>query len=341
MIQYIKFKHLSLGNAQRLGIAKAIIHKPKILILDEPTNGLDPAGIVEVRRLLMDLARNSGVTILMSSHKLDEISKVATDIGIIHGGKLIKKINSKQLEGQLKKSLLLDGKNKTAIKSVLSKNGYDIHIRDSNSTKKSSFIQIDDGDAVNNPDRIAKILVNAGHPPTLLKIEKENLEEYFLRVINDLLALPISRNIIVLSKFIVSALWCFVLSLLVLVSGFIVGKTINIPGWSFVAITQGVSVFVLCSILTILLSTPVAFFASIGRGYLSPLGFMMFTLVLSQIIAAIGYGHFFPWSVPALISGIDSSNGAITENAGIIVVFVTSLFGLIGTMLWWRYADQQ
>jgi ABC-2 type transport system ATP-binding protein len=82
-----KAKHLSLGNAQRLGIAKAIIHKPRILILDEPTNGLDPAGIVEVRKLLKDLTEKSGVTVFISSHKLDEISKITTNIGIIHNGK--------------------------------------------------------------------------------------------------------------------------------------------------------------------------------------------------------------------------------------------------------------
>lgn len=116
-----KSKYLSLGNAQRLGIAKAIIHKPKILILDEPTNGLDPAGIVEVRQLLMDLAKNSDVTILISSHKLDEISRIATNIAIIHDGKLIKEIDGEQLENELKKLLILDGKDRIAMKSVLSK----------------------------------------------------------------------------------------------------------------------------------------------------------------------------------------------------------------------------
>lgn len=99
-----------MGNAQRLGIAKAIIHKPKILILDEPTNGLDPAGIVEVRQLLLDLAKNSDVTILMSSHKLDEISKIATNIGIIHNGTLIKEINAENLKNQLKNHLSLIAK---------------------------------------------------------------------------------------------------------------------------------------------------------------------------------------------------------------------------------------
>jgi ABC-2 type transport system ATP-binding protein len=180
-----KTKHLSLGNAQRLGIAKAIIHKPKILILDEPTNGLDPAGIVEVRQLLMDLVKNLGVTILMSSHKLDEVSRVATNIGIIHDGKLIKEIDGEQLENQLKKSLILDGKDKSAMKSILAKAGYRVNDQDKSLTRESSLFHIRNEDAVNNPDKIATLLVNAGYPPTLLKVEKENLETYFLRSINE------------------------------------------------------------------------------------------------------------------------------------------------------------
>jgi ABC-2 type transport system ATP-binding protein len=85
----VRAKNLSLGNAQRLGLAKAFIHNPKILILDEPANGLDPAGIVEIRELLADLALNNGVTVFISSHILGEISKFATRIGIIHEGMLI------------------------------------------------------------------------------------------------------------------------------------------------------------------------------------------------------------------------------------------------------------
>src|SRR5699024_7356346 len=81
-----KAGNLSLGNAQRLGIAKALIHSPDILILDEPMNGLDPSGIVEVRELLQDLAFNKGVTILLSSHQLNEVAMIATTIGIIHEG---------------------------------------------------------------------------------------------------------------------------------------------------------------------------------------------------------------------------------------------------------------
>ncbi|MBU5266803.1 ABC transporter ATP-binding protein [Virgibacillus proomii] len=175
-----KTKHLSMGNNQRLGIAKALIHKPKILILDEPTNGLDPAGIVEVRHLLKDLAKNSGITILVSSHKLDEISRLATNIAIIHNGELIKKINGEQLEKQLHKSLLVDGKDRTAIKDILSKAGYKASIY---SSDESSLLQISEEDAINNPEKIATLLVNSGHSPMLLKVEKEDLEMYFLRTI--------------------------------------------------------------------------------------------------------------------------------------------------------------
>ena len=81
-----KVKNLSLGNAQRLGIAKAMIHHPHLLILDEPANGLDPSGIVQIRELLTDLAGKHGVTIFISSHILGEISRLATRIGIIHEG---------------------------------------------------------------------------------------------------------------------------------------------------------------------------------------------------------------------------------------------------------------
>lgn len=181
-----KAKYLSLGNAQRLGIAKAIIHKPKILILDEPTNGLDPGGIVEVRQLLMDLAKNSGVTVLVSSHKLDEISRIATNIAIIHDGKLIKEIDREQLENQLKKSLILDGKDRVAMKSILSKAGYKVYAQDRSLTEELLPLQIQNEDAVNTPEKIATLLVNAGHPPTLLKVEKEDLEMYFLRAIKEI-----------------------------------------------------------------------------------------------------------------------------------------------------------
>jgi ABC-2 type transport system permease protein len=164
--------------------------------------------------------------------------------------------------------------------------------------------------------------------------------EYSDRTIKDLLALPISRNVIVFSKFIVVFLWCLLLALLVFAIGLIVGNVVDIPGWSYELTMQGFSIFFICALLTIFLSTPVAIFASIGRGYLSPLSFMIFTIVLAQIIAATGYGQLFPWSIPALASGAAGSENSVLENYSIVIVLLTSLVGLIGTTLWWRYADQ-
>ena len=177
-------KHLSLGNVARLGIAKAIIHKPKILILDEPTNGLDPFGVIEVRELLKELANNLGTTVLISSHKLEEISKIATRIVIIHEGRLIREVESKDLDKCLEKKLWVSGSNNKAIKAVLSNNGYQVNFK-SDLENNSSYLELVDIKSVESSEEIATLLVNAGYPPKILTVEKEDLENYFLRILND------------------------------------------------------------------------------------------------------------------------------------------------------------
>ena len=179
-----KVKHLSLGNVARLGIAKAIIHKPKILILDEPTNGLDPFGVIEVRELLKELANNLGTTVLISSHKLEEISKVATRIVIIHGGRLIREVESKELDLYLEKRLLVSGRNNKAMKEVLSAKGYQVNFK-SDLENKSCYLELIDTKSVESSEEIATLLANAGYPPRILTVEKEDLENYFLRILND------------------------------------------------------------------------------------------------------------------------------------------------------------
>lgn len=178
-----KARHLSTGNAQRLGIAKAMVHDPGILMLDEPSNGLDPAGIVEIREMLQDLAGNFGVAVLVSSHQLDEIARIATDIAIIHKGRLIRKIDGTQLEDQLRKALLVDGKDRPGMAKFLAEAGYRTTNGGGISPESEACLQIQDREAVENPERVATLLVNAGYPPSLLRVEKEDLETYFLRTI--------------------------------------------------------------------------------------------------------------------------------------------------------------
>jgi ABC-2 type transport system ATP-binding protein len=172
-----KAKNLSLGNNQRLGLAKALIHNPEILILDEPANGLDPAGIFEIREMLKNLAVNQGVTIFISSHILGEISRFATRIGIIHEGKLVQELDSLQLEALYKKRLLIGSNDNDRAYAILSNKGYQAERYGEN------LLSISDQGVIEMPGSIAELLVNNGCPPTLLKVEEEDLETYFLRII--------------------------------------------------------------------------------------------------------------------------------------------------------------
>jgi len=172
-----KAKNLSLGNAQRLGLAKAIMHNPDVLILDEPANGLDPAGIVEIRELLHSLANDSGVTVFLSSHILGEIAKFATRLGIIHEGKLIQELNIDQLDVLRKRRLLVNTNDNINAHSILRNKGYVVN------DMEDGLLELPDQDAIAHPDKINVLLVQGGSPPTLLKVDEEDLEAYFLRII--------------------------------------------------------------------------------------------------------------------------------------------------------------
>lgn len=102
-----KAKNFSLGMRQRLGIASALVTRPEFLILDEPVNGLDPQGIVEMRELLKRLNRERGITIFISSHILGELAKLATSFGFIERGVLLKELSAEQLEQACRKSMIL------------------------------------------------------------------------------------------------------------------------------------------------------------------------------------------------------------------------------------------
>ena len=174
----VKAKNLSLGNAQRLGLAKALIHDPEILVLDEPANGLDPEGIIEIREMLRDLAVKRGVTIFISSHILGEISRFATRIGIIHEGKLLHESSVTDMENLRRNSLHLKTRDQSGAMGLLTNYGYNTQLNE------KDILEVTGKDAIENPEKIAVILVNSGIPPTLLKVEEEDLESFFLRVIH-------------------------------------------------------------------------------------------------------------------------------------------------------------
>lgn len=170
-------KTLSLGNKQRLGLAKAMLHNPEVLILDEPINGLDPASVVEIRELLLDLSRNHGVTILISSHLLEELSKLVDRISIMHKGQLIQDMKVNQLEHSLQKSVILDGRNRVALMRILTEHGY------SYEEAADGRLVLTEGRAIAQPEGVAEMLVRLGQPPTHLSVVTEDLEGYFLRMI--------------------------------------------------------------------------------------------------------------------------------------------------------------
>ena len=103
-----KAKHFSLGMKQRLGIAIALVGDPDFIVLDEPVNGLDPQGIVEMRELLLKLNREHQITILISSHILDELSRLATHYGIIDSGRMVKELSAEELESACRKCVRME-----------------------------------------------------------------------------------------------------------------------------------------------------------------------------------------------------------------------------------------
>lgn len=164
--------------------------------------------------------------------------------------------------------------------------------------------------------------------------------EYSDRTVKDLLALPASRLCVVFAKFAVVVIWSFLLACVVFLWGLIIGKVINLDGWSKAVVFHGGSTFLITSVLTILLGAPVAFFASFGRGYLPPLGFVLIMILTAQVVATIGYGPYFPWAVPALYCGAAGPESAQLGTGSFLILYLTSLSGVIGTFLWWRFADQ-
>ena len=172
-------ENLSLGNAQRLGLAKALLHSPRLLILDEPANGLDPVGIVEIRELLQKLAHEEGVTVFMSSHILGEVARLAQRIGVIHRGRLLQELDVDELRRNRHRQLTVQARNMEAARAILTGAGHRASMTD------AGALALTDADAIRCPDEVARLLVKAGTPPTHLLVEEEDLEQYFVRLIGE------------------------------------------------------------------------------------------------------------------------------------------------------------
>jgi ABC-2 type transport system permease protein len=166
--------------------------------------------------------------------------------------------------------------------------------------------------------------------------------EYSDRTVTDLLALPVSRSMIVAAKFIVTVIWSFLLALVMFILGIASGLLIGLENWSGEAASHAFRIFMNTSALTILLSFPVAFFASWGKGYLLPIGYIILTMIMTQFIVSgiPGLAAYFPWAIPGLYCGAAGPGGPGLITASWIILGMTGIAGLAGTLAWWRYADQ-
>jgi ABC-type transport system involved in multi-copper enzyme maturation permease subunit len=164
--------------------------------------------------------------------------------------------------------------------------------------------------------------------------------EYSEGTAKDLLSLPVTRIDILHGKFVLYFLWSAGLALSNLLIGFVIGAVVGLPQFNFGLLAGTFTAYIYTTLLTALLGTPVAFFALLGTGYLAPLGFVSIIMVFAQIIAATGYGHYFPWSIPALYSGAGGELKNDLNLASYFIVLSTGLAGYIATAAWWKFADQ-
>ncbi len=163
--------------------------------------------------------------------------------------------------------------------------------------------------------------------------------EFSDRTAKDLLALPTSRAAIVAAKFILIAWWALGLALLVFAAGLAMGNAVVIPGWSADLTWRSFWAFLAVALLDLMLLPFVALFASMGRGYMAPLGWAFLSVFLAQIAAILGWGDWFPWSVPALFSGMAGPRAGDLGLHSYVAITLAFVTGLVATFFWWQRAD--
>ena len=170
----LKFKKCSLGMKQRIGIAMALLGDPALLILDEPINGLDTDGMRIMREILVDITKNYGCTVLISSHILGELEKIATHYGIIRQGKMIQELSAEELEGRARVFVSLKTKDKQGAWGLLRQRFEDVRAED-------GYLRIYD---VDDTEGIVKLLLENGHTVSEITKNKIGLEEYYVELMS-------------------------------------------------------------------------------------------------------------------------------------------------------------
>lgn len=166
----LKFKKCSLGMKQRVGIAMALLGKPMLLILDEPINGLDTDGMKIMREILVDITKNYNCTVLISSHILGELEKIATHYGIIRGGKMIQEISSEEMEARARVFVSIKTKNTNGAFELLKKKFKNVKL-------DGETIKVFDED---DTEEVMKTLIDNGFIPYEFEKNKVGLEEYYI-----------------------------------------------------------------------------------------------------------------------------------------------------------------
>jgi ABC-2 type transport system permease protein len=164
--------------------------------------------------------------------------------------------------------------------------------------------------------------------------------EFSDRTVKDLLALPTRRSTVVAAKFVVTGGWCLLLAVQTYLLGLAIGAALRLPGWSAGAAVRGLGVLLACAVMSVLLVAPFGLAASVGRGYLAAVGVMFAIIFVAQLVAALGYGRYFPWSVPAIFSGVAGPDQPGPAPVGYVLVVGVGAAGMAATAAWWSNADQ-